>query len=193
MMSDPVMNSETEDKIVMDHALEVLQTQLRELQTNYDTLMQAHTSQRATAVDTVWRYLPQHSTDFRQIPALDPNMRETETCAGNYSFGQVLGHGKYCTVRKCARMIAVAPTSSSNSSAQTQQQQRPPGRLAVKIFRKEDVLAASQLLKIERELCVLSAISKSNGHCNVIEFVDCLHARNCLYVVLEACPMDLVR
>lgn len=188
-MSDPAVNSEeAEDKIVLDHALEVLQTQLRELQSNYDALMQAHAAQRTTAVDTVWRYLPQHSTDFRQIPAMDLNIRETETCVGNYSFGQVLGHGKYCTIRKCARMIAVAPTPITLAT-----QQRHSGRLAVKIFRKEDVLGASQLLKIERELCTLNIISKLTRHRNIIDFVDCLHARNCLYIVFEACPMDLVR
>jgi serine/threonine protein kinase len=156
-------------------ALAEVEQRKAQLQATHDALLKAYVRQKYDAVENVWRVLPQHCPIFKFLPRMNAKLLESDDIVGQYYLGEKIGEGQNSTVRKCTRIGARS------------------GDLAVKITRKDEILAVEGVLRIERELKALHELSSSGPPKYCVQFVDSFHGRNGLYIVTEAVPIDLVR
>lgn len=155
--------------------LERAQAALERVTADRDRLELEYSHLKYTTIESVWRYFPTYCEEFRYLPKIDVQLRESYETAGGYSLGYVIGEGQFSTVRKCKKIGS-----------------RDDMEFAVKIIKKENILSIDGVLKMERELRALHLLGAVSQHPNVVRFVECIHGRKAVYIITEEMPLDLV-
>jgi serine/threonine protein kinase len=91
----------------------------------------------------------------------------------------MLGVGQFSVVKACLPMDGSTPVMFKDDTH----------RFAVKIITKERILKVDDVHQIEVEIKALKVLK---GHKNIIEYKDCLHGSQAIYILTEIMPMDLV-
>ena len=71
--------------------LELAQSALDNLRTEYDIACAGFSRLKYNTVDNVWRYFPAHCPEFQFLPAVDLALEESANGAGGYTLGQTIG------------------------------------------------------------------------------------------------------
>lgn len=140
----------------------------------------------------IWGFTTQNSHKFANIPRIDAKVFESESAVGDFNLVDIVGTGRFATVFSCqprsAHASRLIPNDASDLARHQHQQQQQQQTLAVKVICKERMVAIDEILKVEGEL---KALTYLRGHKNIVEFKQCIHSADKLYVFTELMPSDL--
>ena len=165
-------------------SLKNLTVQNNQLQKDFRVLSEKYAITKQCAMDTAWRYCPRHSREFNCLPFQDKFLIENENRIGDYTVLDKLGEGQFSIVKRCRKhvrretVISVVVGSEINA----------PKPVAVKQISKDKIRCIEEVLRIERELAALKLL---NRHPNIVEFIEAMHGKDCVYIVTELLPLDL--
>ena len=83
--------------------LTVLEKRHADLLKEYEILAEKYAYTKLCSIDSVWRYAPMASRDFKHLPRLDKELLETDNQIGDYMIAKNLGEGQYSIVKKCTK------------------------------------------------------------------------------------------
>ena len=69
-----------------------------DLKKRYNLLLEHFGRMKINAVEAVWQYCPEKSSEFQYLPRLDENAHETASSVGEYDLQRVIGKGQFSTV-----------------------------------------------------------------------------------------------
>ena len=146
------------------------------------------------AIETIWKYCPKHSDEFKSMPYEDKYLVESKTSIGEYSIVNSIGEGQFSTVKRCTKpmgirdcnghMISTVTGNGSNNSPNTNINTNTittsiPGtnntnrsdivrEYAVKNIVKDKIRNIEEVVRIENEISTLKLLSP---HPNIIRLV----------------------
>ncbi len=173
-------------------ALKTIKTfhiQQQELFAEFVALRDEYDSQKRNLQSALWDYLPASESVLYSIPRAVVEFDECVDGIRDYVFGTNLGEGRFAHVRAC-RTINDASHELSCSDVQLTRAGNPQISrfdLAVKVYDKERLNSARDLLHVNSEILSLSLVA----HPNVVELFDVMHTNDFLYLIMMRGGEDL--
>lgn len=157
-------------------AIHEYQKQQQRVISDFSILSQKYQQAKATLQSVLWQRLPR-LPEYGSIPELDEALEESETQAGPYSLGKLLGTGHFANVKEI----------QEQPHQQQEEDEGVPVAKACKTIDKQHVKNLQALLRVAHEIEALRQLR----HPSIIRLYDVLHGPRFVYVVTEKMSTDL--
>jgi len=167
--------------------------QQQELFENFVSLRDKYDTIKQKNMETLWSWIPQNVSKFKNVPLIRKDVVETEEQIGRYELGAGIGRGQFALVR-AARFVEEGAEKNSNdknvddgSSKVNNEKPRARATMAAKIISKSKINDVLDLERIKNELSVLRQFT----HPNLLRLVDVVHTVDKFYIISNRGGDDL--
>jgi len=158
------------------HALESIKSFQQHQEKLYDEfaiLRRKYDEIKTNYTDNLWEHCVPYHPELKNIPALVPDLEETDKVIGTYSLGETLGEGQYATVKTCWK--------KDGDNLATHER-------AIKMIKKDRIASFSALKRMSNEIGSLRLL-RNNKY--VVHMTGCLQSTTHLYIFAEVGGPDL--
>jgi regulator of replication initiation timing len=148
--------------------LEEAKTKGEKMQEEFNGLRKENKKLKEKMTVMMFNHIPSKSPKFRDVGAVNLDVKESFGRVGRYKLGRKLGEGHYGTVQ----------VGMNDASKKTH---------AIKILNKERITRFKDLQQVALEVHVL----KNYLHQNIVCLHEVIHAPEKIYLITELCQMDL--